>query len=165
MLSEYALKQSDTFRSLDPNFSVVAWGRLAEEFTTNLSHESFGEGSFWSKILASDGKLVCMNHTGSTFVHFVEKSNAVPYRYNKAFNGKIEFPEGNVYNDYAVHFVFEGEADYPYLDRLDKKTRETNILTSADLGKGTMSAMKLKDYYDLISSCLKESPRFLTVSG
>ena len=165
ILSEYALKQDDTRRSLDPNFSVVAWGRLAEEFTNNWAHESFGPDSFWSRILAREGKLVCMNHSGSTFVHYVEKSNSVPYRYNKAFNGIIELNDGTKWKDYAVHFVFEGSADYPFFDRLDKKCRETGILTSENLGRGTISEMSFKDYYELISNCIREYPRFLTAGG
>ena len=164
MLSEYAIKQSDTIRSIDPNFSIVAWGRLSKEYTENPTHESFGKGSFWSRILESGGKIICMNFDcGSTFVHYVERANDVSYRYNKAFNGIIEMPDGNKIRDYAVHFVFEGEKDYPTFERLDRKCREKNICKISNLGKGTILAMDIKQYYNLICESLKENPRFLTV--
>ena len=164
MLTEYARKQEDTIRSLDPNFSIVAWGRLAKKYTEKSTHESFGEGSFWSRILESGGKIVCMNFDcGSTFVHFVERSNSVPYRFNKAFNGVIELEDGTVIRDYAVHYVFEGEEDYPTFERLDKKCRELSLCKISNLGKGTVLAMDINQYYKLICDSLRENPRFLTV--
>ena len=164
LLTEYAIRQKDIVRSLDPNFSIAAWGKLAEEYTENPTHESFGEGSFWTRILKSGGKIVCMNFDcGSTFVHFVERSNSVPYRYNKAFNGTIEFNNGEILKDYAVHYVFEGEQDYPTFDRLDKKCREQGICKTTNLGKGTVLAMDINEYYNLICESLKSNPRFLTV--
>ncbi|MCR5688374.1 MAG: AAC(3) family N-acetyltransferase [Lachnospiraceae bacterium] len=166
LLSEYALKQSDTIRSYDPNFSVTAWGRLAEEYTKCPAHESFGKGSFWDRFLESGGKLVCMNYDcGSTFVHFAERMCSVPYRYNKAFNGTIRLPDGTLLRDYAVHYVFEGEKDYPTFDRLDRKCRERGICHTADLGRGTVLAIDIKQYYALICECIKEYPRFLTAGG
>ena len=164
MLTEYALKQPDTIRSLDPNFSVVSWGKLAGFYTENASHESFGADSFWARFLGTGGKLVCMNFDcGSTFVHFAERANNVPYRYNKAFNGIIELGGGKTLHDYAVHYIFDNERDYPTFDRLDRKCRETGICKVCDLGRGTMLAIDIRQYYDLICDSLKENPRFLTV--
>ncbi len=166
MLTEYAIRQKDFVRSLDPNFSIVAWGKYAQRYTENPTHESFGQGSFWERILQSGGKIVCMNlDCGSTFVHYVERVNSVSYRYNKAFNGIIHLDDETEWRDYAVHYVFEGERDYPSFARLDKMCRELGVCKVADLGKGTILSMDIKDYYTLICDELRKNPRFLTAGG
>lgn len=166
MLTEYAIRQKDMIRSLDPNFSIVAWGKLADRYTENPTHESFGRGSFWERLLESGGKIVCMNFDcGSTFIHYVERANSVPYRFNKAFNGTIHLDDGTEWRDYAVHYVFEGDKDYPDCTRLDKKCREIGLCKTANLGKGTILAMDVNEYYELICDTLHNYPRFLTVGG
>lgn len=164
MLSEYAIRQKDTIRSMDPNFSIVAWGNRAKEYTENPPHESFGEGSFWSRILASGGKIVCMNYDcGSTFVHYVEKSNSVPYRYNKAFNGVIRLNDGQELRDYAVHFVCDEGPNRQELSRLNELCKKMNSFMRVSIGKGSIIAMDIGEYYEFISKALKENPRFLTI--
>lgn len=166
LLTEYARKQEGVIRSLDPNFSIASWGKKAVEYTENPTHESFGQGSFWERFLNSGGKIICMNmDCGSTFVHYVEKCNDVPYRYNKAFNGTIKIAGHAEYKDYAVHYVFEGEDDAPFFGRLDQKCRDSGICRTVDLGKGTILQMDVRQYYDLICVALKQEPRFLTAGG
>lgn len=166
MLSEYACKKEGAIRSLDPNFSIVAYGRLAKAFTEEPTHESFGKGSFWERFLGQEGKIVCMNFDcGSTFVHYAERMHSVAYRFNKAFNGTMILEDGSLKRDYAVHYVFEGEEDYPCFDLLDQKCREKGICKVANLGRGTMLTMNVREYYDLIDEMLNESPRSLTKGG
>ena len=167
ILPEYVRKQNDTIRSLDPNFSITAWGRLANSYTEKAAHESFGENSFWERFLKSGGKILCMNFDcGSTFVHYVEKVKSVPYRYNKAFNGIIELGhDKRQYKHYFVHFVFDNPNDYPNFERLDKECRKENICKITNLGRGTMLAIDINKYYNLICHNLDLNPRFLTVGG
>lgn len=166
LLPEFARQQENVMRSMDPNFSIAAWGRLADKYTENPTHESFGKGSFWERFLISGGKILCMNmDCGSTFVHYVERCNHVPYRYNKAFNGIYKALDGKEHRDYAVHFVFDGDADAPCFDRLDKKCRELGLCKISKLGRGAMFSMDVKEYYKLICNALKKEPRFLTAGG
>ena len=110
MFSEYVRVQRDVRRSLDPNFSIAAWGRLAEYYTDAPAHESFGKGSFWERLLEQKGKIICVNmDCGSTFVHYIEHFNQVPYRYNKAFNGVMVNFNGMEKRDYFVHYVYDLE--------------------------------------------------------
>lgn len=168
LFTEYIYKQDGVIRSLDPNFSVAAIGKYADYFTEKPTNESFCYGSFWTRLMEKKGKIVCMNmDCGSTFVHYIEKQNEVPYRYNKAFNGCIELPDGTVKRDYFVHFVYglESPEDGPYFTRLDEKIRCAGLCRTANLGKGTLLAMDANEYYDFISKTLKSEPRFLTRGG
>ncbi len=166
ILTTYAFHQRDTLRSLDPNFSITAWGENASYYTEKPSHESFGEGSFWERLLSTGGKILCMNFDcGSTFVHYAERYCSVDYRYNKAFNGTIIMNDGKPFRDYAVHYVHDGGEDAPYFGRLDKKCREEGWCRIAKLGKGTVLSMEIQPYFDLICKTLRTDPRFLTVGG
>ncbi len=168
MFSEYVRKQDGVIRSLDPNFSVAAWGRLAAYYTGDPSHESFGKGSFWERFLKEKGKIVCMNmDCGSTFVHYVECCNQVDYRYNKAFNGILTDYQGNRKKDYFVHYVYDLDKpeDGPFFPRLHEKYQECGLCREAALGKGIMRSMKSEEYFTFISDTLKKEPRFLTIGG
>ncbi len=168
MFSEYVRKQDEVIRSMDPNFSVAAWGAMKRYYTENCAHESFGAGSFWERFLAKNGKILCMNmDCGSTFVHYLENINQVPYRYNKAFNGEMWDWEENYKRDYFVHYVYalERPQDGPFFGRLDKKCREKGICITAKLGKGTMLSMEADSYAELIADTLRTEPFFLTNGG
>lgn len=168
MFSEYMRKQPDVERSMDPNFSIAAWGDLKQYYTENCAHESFGAGSFWERFLAKNGKILCMNmDCGSTFVHYLENLNQVEYRYNKAFNGEMWNQEENYKRDYFVHYVYalERPEHGPFFGRLDKKCHEQGICTTAELGKGTMLLMEASRYAELITDTLRTEPFFLTIGG
>lgn len=168
MFSEYVRKQEGVIRSLDPNFSIAAWGKLAEYYTENPAHESFGVGSFWERFLSQKGKIVCMNmDCGSTFVHYVEHCNQVEYRYNKAFNGTLIEANGKEKRDYFVHYVYDMEKpeDGPFFPRLHEKYQRSGLCKEVELGKGIIRSMKADEYFNFVSETLKKEPRFLTVGG
>ena len=166
ILTTYSYEKAGFNRSLDPNFSIAAWGENANFYVDNPTNESFGKGSFWERLLKTGGKLVCMNmDCGSTFVHYAERSFSVSYRYNKAFNGEIIMGDDSIQRDYAVHYVNDGGDDAPFFGRLDKKCREAGLCKTTNLGKGTMLSIDINMYYDLIINELDREPRFLTVGG
>lgn len=167
MLSEMMRKDPEAVRSLDPNFSVVAVGKDADYFVRNAPAHSFGKDSFWDRFLLRNGKICNFNFdAGSTYVHYVERSLAVPYRYDKAFVGTIvhngEREERTVY-----HFVHSLEipgdaADFSALDAISKKSGKAKI---ADLGRGKVLVIGARDTYKLIEDELKKNEKFLCVSG
>lgn len=164
MLPEYLRRHPQARRSNDPNFSVVAIGARAEEYTRDWAHEAFGQGCFWEHFLRNEGRIVCMNFDcGSTFVHYVERMNNVPYRYNKAFNG-IMCLNGKERRDYAVHYVYDNAQpqDAPDFSRLDEIVRKQTFFSQIKLGKGSILQFPAKEYAEVISAALKEDPFFLT---
>ena len=166
ILSSYACATKEFIRSLDPNFSIAAWGKNAKLYTENPPHESFGVDSFWERWLNTGGKLVCMNFDcGSTFIHYAEKYFSVPYRYNKAFNGVIEVDGNSPYKTYAVHFVNDGGLDVTCTNKLNEKCYIAGICKRANLGKGSILAIDINEYFYLIKETLKTDPSFLTLRG
>lgn len=161
MLAEYMIKHFPENRTLDPNFSVCGIGKGYNEYLDCNIHESFGADCFWERLLKSQGKIICMNFdAGSTFVHYIERCNNVEYRHNKAFNGTTEFHE-KIIQDYAVHFVFEREEDGPCMERVDELCREKKICRQTNLGRGTVLAFEVQEYYSYFTELLKARPRVL----
>lgn len=164
MLAETVRKRPTSLRSADPNFSIAAEGENALFYTKTWSHEAFGAGSFWEKLLSVNGRIACFNFDcGSTFVHYAEHLSGVSYRYNKAFNG-ISIQNGKRIRDYAVHYVYnlERPQDAPCFSRLDDLVRQQPFCQIAPLGRGEMLSFPARDYLELITKTLKERPRFLT---
>lgn len=164
LLAEYVRTIPGALRSMDPNFSVAAMGRLAKYYTDAWPHEAFGADSFWERLLKQNGRIACFNFDGgSTFVHYVERCCNVPYRYNKAFNG-VMIQDGKEYRDYAVHYVYAQEhpEDGPYFERLDKLLREQAFCHRESLGRGSILSFPVKEYKQFIEEILAMRPRFLT---
>lgn len=167
LFPKYIRKVHGALRSADPNFSITAYGFNKYIYTENPANESFGKGCFWERFMNTDGKIMCMNFdSGSTFVHYVERLNNVPYRYNKAFNGEIKVGKKFI-RDYFVHYVYDNniDDDAPCFDKLDLLCKENGICNSAVLGKGIINIMDSKKYCKFISGMMEEEPRFLTVGG
>lgn len=159
MLSEYMIRNYSENRTLDPNFSICGLGGRIKDYLNCNIHEAFGKNCFFEKFMHNDGKILCMNFdAGSTFVHYIERCNDVPYRFNKAFNGQTAIGD-NTYRDYAVHFVFEGEADAPCMERVDELCRLNDICKETNLGRGTVLASPSRKYFDFFSELLKVRPR------
>lgn len=161
MLATYMFKHYPENRTLDPNFSVCGIGHNMSEYKKCNVHEAFGQGCFWELFKKNNGKIICMNFdAGSTFVHYIERCNNVSYRYNKAFNGQTQIGE-EIFKDYAVHFVFEGDDNAPSMERVDELCRANNLIKEAPLGKGTILAYSSNEYYDFFTELLKTRPRAL----
>lgn len=161
MLSDYFIRKYSENRTLDPNFSVCILGAGVDYYLGSNIHESFGQDSFWERFMNKNGKFVCMNIDASTtFVHFIERAKGVPYRYNKAFNGVTNI-KGIETRDYAVHYVFDGEDDYPCYTRMSEVAFDAGIVLKTNLGRGSVLSFKARDYYDLFYDLLDVRPRVL----
>ena len=161
LLAEYLIKNYPQNRTLDPNFSVCGFGPGFDDYLKCNIHESFGRDSFWEKFINNNGKFVCMNvNASSTFVHYIEHQKDVDYRYNKAFNG-VTVVNGVEKKDYAVHYVFDGEDDYPCYPRMSEVSFEAGIVKKALLSRGTVLTFNAKEYYDLFYNLLDKRPRVL----
>lgn len=107
MINEYARKQKDAVRSLDPLLSVCVIGEN-KELAQISGNRSLGKGSFYDRLHQTDNvkivflgvdEIICNTH-----LHYVEEYVQVPYRYNLPMSGKIIDADGNIYDD--VHELF-----------------------------------------------------------
>ena len=164
IFSEYIRKKKESRRSNDANFSVSAIGYKSELFTSDMPEHSFGNNSFWERLLVEDGKICRfnMNSDYNTFIHFVEKKNNVAYRFDKEFFG-ISIESGHEIRKKNIHFVrnLDNEEVLPSLKRLDKKLEKKGLLYSVNLGKGQIITISAKDIFDVTTEEIKKNPSFL----
>jgi len=164
MFSEYLRKVKSAKRSLDANFSVAAIGSLAEVYTCEAPEHSFGKNSFWERLTKQNGKILCLNFPyGSTFIHYVEKSLNVAYRYDKLFHGKL-FIDGQFLKDATfIHYVrdLDRPDDESSCARLNEVYMEKGLLGNEKLGRGSILSYETQPLFDFLSDTLKTRPRFL----
>jgi len=162
-LSEMVRKDPDSLRSDDANFSIAAIGKKAQYFTENAPEHSFEGNSFWGRFLKENGIICNFNFdSGSTFLHFVEKSLRVSYRYDKKFTGK-SISGDTVREGFFYHFVCDHSKreDMPNFEKFDLLAKSLGLSKTADLGKGQIVAISARDTFDLVQDQLNTNSRFL----
>ncbi len=90
LFTEFVRRDPRALRSTHPIFSVAAIGADAPFLCRHLSNASYGAGSIFERLYASDAKLLHFDvplADACTFAHFPEQSVGVPYRYSKHFRG------------------------------------------------------------------------------
>ncbi len=163
MLSEMARQDADYTRSLDPNFSIAASGKLAEFFTEKPDNYSFGKNSFFARFMEKGGIFVNLNFdAASTFVHYAEREANVSYRWDKPFEGNI-ITNGKAEKATFYHYVrdLEKPEHAPVFTKFDAKAKELNLAKTVNLGRGQIVSISAKDTFDLIEKTLKTEPKFL----
>lgn len=164
LLSEAVRTDPRAARSDDANFSVAAIGWLADYFTKDAPEYSFGRNSFWNRFLNSSGKIANFNFdAGSTFIHYVEKSLNVPYRYDKGFKG-VSIEGSESIQKIFYHFVYDlnKPQNAPNFTKFHEKSIQTGIARKTNLGRGQIIMVTAQDTFELIKKELKEDPCFLT---
>jgi aminoglycoside 3-N-acetyltransferase len=151
-------------RSLDPIFSVTGIGEKASILLNNVGEECFGVESFWDRFYLADGKFVNMNmDTGNTFIHYVERTLNVPYRFNKTFHGVIKNGT-ELYESKAIYFVRDlnkphDEPDFRKFDTGFRKSHE--FVKSTKIGRGIILSFQSRDVFSFIKKNLSDDSKYL----
>lgn len=164
LLAEWVRKRPDARRSLDPCYSVAAVGACAEQLTADATENSFGPRSFFHRFLEMDGRILNLNFdAGSTFVHYVERELAVPYRFDKTFTGslRIDGAERSARSTIWVRYLSDDSLEAKF-ETLDLLAREQGLFRTIRLGRGEMGVMTAADCFGLIARTLPKRPYFLT---
>jgi len=161
--SEWVRKQPGSIRSLDPCFSIIALGGAAQELTEDMPQNSFGEDSFFDRLLKRNGMILNINlNSGSTFVHFVERCLGVPYRFDKTFSGIINHEgEKEAKSTIWVRDLTDPvtEANFSKFHRL---STSAGLNARFSIGRGSVNFIRSRDTYDLIEDEIQSDPLFLT---
>ena len=157
----------DSIRSSDPLFSVAAIGPRARELTEDTPRDCFGRGSFWERLLESNGMICNLNRdAGATFVHYIEKLLGVEYRYDKLFTGTVVI-EGQEAGTSAVYFCrdLNNPDTAPNFGGLDSLSTEKGLTRRAKVGRGSIVATRAKDLRTVIEEGVGADPWFLTAAA
>lgn len=163
IFTNYILLDNRSYRSFHPIFSFAAIGPDAKNICNNISKSSFGIDSVFYKLHKLNAKMVFFNLSFTcTFIHYVEQSIGVDYRFLKYFQGKVE-RDGIEWEDSFDFYV-------RYLDRevITSLARLGNYLESTGKMNKTVLAnkypillAKADDIYQAIFKKLEEDPYYL----
>jgi aminoglycoside 3-N-acetyltransferase len=169
MISEWFRTQPEVCRSADPIFSFASRGPRAHELCAIPVQECFGANSVFAALHQWNAEIVdlgCSLSRGGTYVHYVETSHAVDYRYSKVFSGTVILPDGQSCERSVIYNVRDltrkSEAD---LRRLQRRLESGKKLRSADIGRSRILAVTAKDLFDTAWKMLDEDPVSLIAEG
>ncbi|MEG2623286.1 MAG: AAC(3) family N-acetyltransferase [Clostridia bacterium] len=154
-LNEYARKQADAVRSLDPLLSVVAFGEQRERLTQGACDNSLGHGSILDKLHhTSNVKFLFFGAEFSnsfTYVHYVEKMMNVPYRFDMVFDGTIVDHDGRRYpKTQAIHTACGGIVPIDFYHFKDS-LRDSGQLRIRPLGDREIAIITEPNAYQAIT--------------
>lgn len=89
-LSKAALGRADFDRTAHPLYSFAVWGAGRKELLENASVDSFGPGTVFEKLYDWNARILVIGLpalSGVSYIHHVEQTVGVPYRYSKDFTG------------------------------------------------------------------------------
>ena len=163
----YVLTRGDFMRSKDPFMSVACKGSNCRKLLTNLTNSSYGEGSFFSRMVSDENIKCCSIGLGpnwTPFIHYADWLAKVPYRYDKAFYGYIKDGSKIEYKKwiYSVPCLIpEAQADAHKVGRLAEKS---GIWNSSKLGRARVYTSNCKEYFDFVMQQMKED-KWLLAKG
>jgi aminoglycoside 3-N-acetyltransferase len=166
--TDYFRRLPGARRSADPIFSVAALGPRAEELLSELPHDCFGVDSIYGRLTRAGAKLcnVGVGFRYATYVHHVEQSVGVPYRFSKYFTGIVR--DGAEEREETWHYyvrALEDPAGLPDLRRLEAEARQRELVRSARVGLGELTCVPLPALYELATECVGRDPWFMARGG
>ncbi len=165
-LSETLRKKDGAIRSLDPSISVIAKGKYAKELTRDMPINAYSDDGIFGRLLNKEAKICNFNFdASSTFIHYVEKLNSVPYRFFKNFNGKIRIGNDIVNRDSTIYVRYLHKSTEIDMKFFDYKAIAEGVCQKIDIGRGFIKTMNIKDQKDIATDLLKESVWSLTRAG
>lgn len=164
MFSEFIRTHEDTYRSLDPCYSVAGMGDRVYELCGGVRDNSFGPGSFFSRFHKTGGKILNFNFdAGSTFIHYAERLNKVDYRFDKVFTGTVSVYGTEMFDIDHTIYVRKLEDDYiADFESFDSLARQHDMYKTVKLGRGEIGMITTDDVVGLVTETLKTRPYFLT---
>lgn len=147
-LSEYFRTRPGVLRSLHPIFSVAASGPRAEELTS-VDMDSFGPQSVFAKLNEVNAVILFVGATFQrcTFLHYVEQSHKIPYRFLKKFPGTVIDGKKRRKVE-ATYLVMPLRSKIEnYNDPIEKILRRKKLLRSASVASGSILAVRAQDVF------------------
>lgn len=150
-LPKAALRREDFARTAHPIYSFAVWGAHKEELLGNEARDSFGPGTIFEKMLQWDAKALCVGLDalrGNTYIHHVEQTVGVPYRYNKEFTGEYTDAAGVCERRTYRMYVRDLDMDPRHIDGfrpLEEKMREEGLIRTALYETAPCHVLRLAD--------------------
>ena len=149
-------KRIDFSRTQHPIYSFMVWGGQKDVLLTMDNVDAFGDDSPFAYLHYHGGKMLLLNVTlkrGFTFMHYVEESVRVPYRYMKNFRGLYTDVKGDtIERSYTMYVRDLAIESCEYLP--DEMLEEKGIVNVTHWGKLVCKIFSLKEAYSIVADDL-----------
>lgn len=162
--SEDFRKHFSETRSLDPIFSVSAYGKKKDDIKKLKYKNSFGRGSIFDFIYKKNARIICLGCELEvvTFLHYIEQVLKVPYRGFKKFNSFSLNDDKIICKENIRFYCRHNKSKIKYnLDILKKKMLRKNKITVSKLGRVQSYSFNAKDFFNIGYKILKNNNKVL----
>ncbi len=153
-------------RSADPILSVAGLGPRAEQLLTRLPNTSYGKDCLHERLLKSGGKIcgIGVGLAEATFLHYVEETVGVPFRYKKLFTGRAGQNGKLSKKGWISSVPIQAANGLPDGTRIEKIARSEGLCYTAQVGLGEVVSIGCRSFYELISREIARDP-WITARG
>jgi len=158
--NEYIRRLPGSVRSVDPLLSTTLIGE-DRDLVAASGRASIGERSTFDKLhqRGRDVRFLFMGTTASecfTYTHYAEERLHVPYRYNRAFTGKITDGDRTWEDTYTLFVRYKGvESSSDKL--LERELLRRGLLRQERCGASSISCVSEPDAYETIVEHLTQN--------
>lgn len=161
IMTEHFRKMENVKRSIDPIFSIAAFGPDSN-YLTDVGNNCFGKDSIFEKLYKKNVKLVFLGERFDiTFMHFVEQRLSVHYRFIKKFKGRIKI--GNEMKEFVFDYnvrPLDKNIEYD-LEKIAKYLKTCGVLREVKLGHSKIRSVDSVDAFNMITKAIKKDVYFL----
>lgn len=151
--------RSDFIRTCHPLYSFLVWGKDAQLLSSLDNTDAWGQDSPFAYLHHHAGKMLLFNvslQRGFTFMHYVEESVKVPYRYMKSFKGNYVDNMGirseRIYTMYVRDLAIQSEEYLP-----ENFLMDNHAMLEKEAGGQTLRIIDLPLAYSIVADDLKEN--------
>jgi aminopeptidase-like protein/aminoglycoside N3'-acetyltransferase len=149
---EYCRQLPDAVRSSDPNRAVLAVGPGARDFMNGLPCTTYGKDCVHERLLRIGGKIcgIGVPLADAEFLHFVEETMMVPFRYKKLFTGRVREDGNEKKLGWITSVPIQAPNGTPDGSRIEKIARSEIQGGWAKLGNGEVHSVDCAQFYELV---------------
>jgi aminopeptidase-like protein/aminoglycoside N3'-acetyltransferase len=163
---EYFRRLPKVVRSDDPILSVAGLGPMAEKLLTRLPNTCYGKDCLYERLLNVGSKIcgIGVNLAEAPFLHYVEETVGVPFRYKKLFTGRITQNGTPAKRGWVSTVPIQVTNGVPDGARLEQVARSEGRCRTAKVGLGEVVSIDCRSFYELINREIARDP-WITARG
>ncbi len=164
ILSEFFFRNYKCTRTKDPIYSFGIIGKNRNKINKSIDvNNSFSEKSVFGFIKKNNFKIMCLNHVGTTFLHYIERNIKVRYRFDKEFEGKLKFKNKLKKTRTKIFVAYKSDKKIQHSPKkFSIDARKSKIIKSIKLGSGNIDIMSSKKVDEFVTNKIKNNHYYLT---
>lgn len=164
ILNEFLFKNYNCIRTNDPIYSFGIIGKKNKQINKLIDvKNSFSNNSIFAYIKNNNFKILCLNHNGTTFLHYIERELNVNYRFDKEFEGKIKIRGKIKKVKSKIYVAYKSDNKIQHCPKkFSLEGRNKKVIHSTTLGSGNIDVMSSKKIYNFVKEKIKKNHYYLT---